>query len=151
MTNTRHGHHIPNSPEVPGPNARARCGGVTRCRGCKEDIATFLENRGSDSTNLLSSIGVATYSRISFDVEAVLVQVDKLQSIAIWCNGSIHFEDNGSGLQVPYIKVNVVRPPSERQTKAFVGDYIVYTNSGFRIYTESAFQRTFLPKKAVSA
>jgi hypothetical protein len=42
-----------------------------------------------------------------------------------------------------YIHVRVHNPKNPRQTKAFVGDWILYTERGYKVFTAKAFQANF--------
>lgn len=79
-----------------------------------------------------------TYTRKRLDVDAVQVSAENMEEVAEWCGGSI----KGDGT-TKHIKVNINRPLSERQTKAFVGDWVLHSVTGFRIYTPKAFENGF--------
>lgn len=80
------------------------------------------------------------YVRKPFEVEAVEVTQDNLEEVAKWCQGTIIEPENGSQA---FIKVRVARALNERQTKAYPGDWVLYAGTGFKVYTEKAFRRTF--------
>lgn len=83
------------------------------------------------------------YVRKPFEVEAVGVTEENLEALADWCHSEVRTEDDGR----KYVKVRVARAMNERQTKAFPGDWILYAGTGFKVYTDKAFERTFeLPK-----
>lgn len=79
------------------------------------------------------------YVRKPFEVEAVQVTTDNIDEVAAWCNGEVKEEENTS----KYIKVAVARVLNERQTKAFVGDWVLYAGTGYKIYTAKAFAKHF--------
>lgn len=84
------------------------------------------------------------YVRKPFEVEAVRVTQANLDKAAEWCGGEIKVETGKSGdLARQYIKVNVRNPIKERQTKAFVGDYILLAGNSFKVYTSRSFNLCF--------
>jgi hypothetical protein len=82
---------------------------------------------------------VAKYSRKPFVVDAIQVTGDNVTAVAEWCNGEVH-DANGPGT---YIKVQVKRALSARQTKAFVGDWVLKAGTGYKVYTPNAFANGF--------
>lgn len=85
-------------------------------------------------------------------VDAVQVTPEEFVAIALWCQGEIRYND---GEEVPekenidpskqHIHVRVHNPKSARQTKAFPGDWILYTERGYKVYTQKAFKASFDP------
>ena len=89
-----------------------------------------------------SEIALASqiYQRKIFLVEAVQVTEDDMSLTAQWCGGEV--------VQTPYtdkkhISVPVKRPLNRRQTTAFVGDWVLKANKGFKVYTDKAFKENF--------
>ena len=82
---------------------------------------------------------IHTYQRKTFIVEAVQVTADNLREAAQWCEGGLHIPADGPA----FVKVRVHRPLSERQTRAFVGDWILKTKNSFKVYPEKAFKSSF--------
>lgn len=77
-------------------------------------------------------------------VDAALVTEENMKEVAEWCNGTIlTFDETEKVKNVEYIKVRVQHPISQRQTKAFVGDFVLYGGKSFKVYPEGAFHRTF--------
>lgn len=86
------------------------------------------------------------YLRKQFKVEAVEVTVDNIAEAAEWVGGEIrHTKRVGDSekVNVPYVKVDVHNPLNERHTKAFIGDWILKSDAGFKVYTQKAFERAF--------
>lgn len=88
------------------------------------------------------------YARKPFHVEAVQVTTDNFNDLLAWCEGKEEwFErpgDQGNGKK--YIKVNVMQPMNPRQTRAFIGDWILFTEKGgFKVFTNKAFIESFDP------
>src|SRR5665811_2296227 len=89
------------------------------------------------------------FARKPFYIDAVQVTDENLQEVADWCQGEVrtevqaHSAPSGETGQAKYVKVRVHRALNERQTKAFVGDRVLYAGSGFKVYTEKAFENCF--------
>lgn len=84
------------------------------------------------------------YVRKPFEIDAVKVTDENIKEVAEWCNGDIRSAVMNTGeAEQPYIKVRVHNPIGERQTKAFVGDWVLYANNGFKVYMNKAFNRAF--------
>ncbi len=80
------------------------------------------------------------YARKPFHVDAVQVTADNIEEVASWCEGDIVGD---AETETRYVKVKVYRPITERQTKAFVGDWVLYAGTGFKVYTPKAFEKSF--------
>jgi hypothetical protein len=91
------------------------------------------------------------YVRKPLYVDAIQVTVDNMVEVAEWCQGEIrdHNDQPLSGVDVGnssinrYIHVRVHNPKTVRQTKAFTGDWILYTVRGYKVYTQKAFKNSF--------
>jgi hypothetical protein len=96
-----------------------------------------------------------TYLRRTFEIEAVRITHDNISEVAKWCLAEEKTQTRpakkgeGSGYvqEVPYLKVDVLRPLNERQTMAFIGDWILKTGTSFKIYTDIAFHKNFVKKE----
>lgn len=73
-------------------------------------------------------------------VDAVKVSSSNFNDIAEWCQGEILFDKEAGE---SYIKVRVHMPQNPKQTKAFVGDWVLYTDRGYKVYTNKAFWGSF--------
>lgn len=80
--------------------------------------------------------------RKPFLVDYVLVTEENMEEAAKWCGGRIRTSRHDN-VSVRYIKVEVTRPANPRQTKALAGDRILHTSSGFRVYMDIPFQKSF--------
>ena len=93
------------------------------------------------------------YIRKPLYVDAVQVTADNLYEIAQWCQGTVkdyndntlHDSDAGNVAKERYIAVRVHNPKNARQTKAFVDDWILYTERGYKVYMGKAFKSSFEP------
>jgi hypothetical protein len=90
------------------------------------------------------------YVRKPLYVDAVQVTEKNFIDIARWCFGEIGNIDESpvdhTTEVMPskqFIHVRVHNPKNSRQTKAFVGDWILYTERGYKVYTTKAFQANF--------
>lgn len=84
------------------------------------------------------------YARKSFEVDAVRVTADNIEEVAAWCKGTVIVETDEQNKLQQYIKVDVQNVLNDRQTQAFVGDWVLYASNGFKVYTSKAFNKTFL-------
>jgi hypothetical protein len=94
-------------------------------------------------------VETTTYKRKPIYVEAVKVTEENFTEVASWCQGAIVAKhgmtlDNLRDDKTKHIKVRVVKPQKPRQTKAFVGDWVLYSEyHGYKVYTETAFRNAF--------
>jgi hypothetical protein len=90
------------------------------------------------------SVTTARYVRKPLVVDAVRVTEKNFDEIATWCQGEIRKEESdGTGPGRRYIRIRVHYPKNIRQTKAFVGDWILYTDKGYKVYVNQAFITSF--------
>lgn len=92
------------------------------------------------------SVSTTKYIRKPLYVDAVRVTNDNFDEIAVWCQGEIvvpGIDDEGHSGDKKYIKIRVHNPKIPRQTTAFVGDWVLYTERGYKIYTSKAFHSSF--------
>lgn len=90
------------------------------------------------------SVTTTKYIRKPLYVAAVRVTAANFDEIANWCQGEVQQDDipdKGSGKK--YIRVRVHNPKNVRQTQAFVGDWLLYTERGYKVYTNKAFRSSF--------
>lgn len=84
-------------------------------------------------------INTETYIRKPLYVDAVRVTEENFDEIRAWVSGKI--EKDGAK---KFIRVFVKDPKIPRQTKAYVGDWILWTErGGHKVYTPKAFERDF--------
>lgn len=99
----------------------------------------------------IPALDVQKYVRKPLYVDAVKVTEENFSDMVRWCFGEVGNIDEtpidpAAELQPTkqYIHVRVHNPKNPRQTKAFVGDWILYTERGYKVYTEKAFQANFV-------
>lgn len=92
-------------------------------------------------------MGVTTkkYVKKPLYVEAVRVTRKNFRELTKWCSGKIQTEqaDSTQSPGAKYIKIQAHNPINNRQTKAFVGDWILKTDRGFKVYTHQTFTQSF--------
>lgn len=91
------------------------------------------------------SVITTRYVRKPLHVDAVRITEENFEEIAAWCQGEIQQDDVpvGTGPGKKFIKIRVHNPKNPRQTKAFVGDWLLYTERGYKVYTNKAFNSSF--------
>lgn len=82
---------------------------------------------------------IGRYIRKPFEVDAVEVTAENMEEVASWCQGDVRTDDDGKN----YIKVRVQRPLNESQTRAYVGDRVLYAGTGYKVYKPKAFKSSF--------
>lgn len=80
-----------------------------------------------------------TYIRRPFYVEVVEVTEGNFDAVAEWVDGVVGREHGKD-----FIRVQVHNAQNDRQTKAFVGDFILQGKAGFKVFTKSAFETSFM-------
>ena len=88
------------------------------------------------------TVETTRYVRRPFYIEAVQVTENNMGEVAAWCVGNVLEKDSRSG-PVSYVHVNVTHPVNERQTMAFVGDWVLKAGTTFKVYTTRAFEQNF--------
>lgn len=90
------------------------------------------------------------YIRKPLIVDAVQVTADNFAEIAKWCSGEILNNDEtepGDGVVNPggqFIRIRVSMPKNVRQTRAYVGDWVLWAErGGYKIYTQRTFEEAF--------
>lgn len=103
----------------------------------------------------MGTVKTTKYVRKPLYVDAVQVTNENFQDVIAWCHGDVGVIGAEAGTEVRpaegaeldpskhFIRIRVHNPQSPRQTKAFVGDWILYTDRGYKIYTEKAFKDNF--------
>lgn len=88
------------------------------------------------------------YIRKPFEVFAVQVSHSNMDEVAEWCSGVIESQDSEGRHR--FIRVPVKNSLNDRQTKAFVGDWVLRAKDSFKSYTSRAFEKSFDPVMEVS-
>lgn len=99
------------------------------------------------------SIRPTKHARKPFVVDAIQVTKENMAEVADWCSGVLTNDDPDAGTDAEplFIAVDVNRPLNVRQTKAYPGDWVLnLVGSGFKVYTDKAFQKSFDEVKTLS-
>lgn len=97
------------------------------------------------------TLKIEKFERIPFPVNRVEITDSNMAEVAKWCGGAVRFttknvrgEDGEfKRTKVRYIKVDVHNPLNDRQSRGFVGDSILESDMGFKVYTQRAFEKAF--------
>ncbi len=90
------------------------------------------------------AIETQKYIRKPLYVEAVRISTANFNEIVSWCQGEVQQEeDPAKGTIKKFIKVRVHNPKNPRQTRAYIGDWLLYTERGYKVYTNKAFHTSF--------
>lgn len=98
---------------------------------------------------MTESVTPVRYAKKVFYIEAVRVTLTNMEQVAEWCGGVVQHtraKPEKDYPASPYVKVNVHNPRTVRQTRAFVGDWVVKAeNNVWRTYPHKAFCLAFEP------
>lgn len=84
------------------------------------------------------------FVRKPFVVEGLEVTAENIAEVAEWCGGEVRESNGKRGYRVQqYIKVAVKNPLNDRQTRAYVGDWVLSASTGFKVYSKKAFVASF--------
>lgn len=87
------------------------------------------------------------FVRKPFPVDAVRVTLENIDEVAAWCGGEVRLGAGRPGRKVEietYIKVPADRPLNEKQTQAYIGDWVLKAETGgFKVYTNRAMDNSF--------
>ena len=93
------------------------------------------------------------FVRKPFPVKAVQVTADNMAEVARWCGGqvlTITKEGEAGDGPLParsFVRVPVFQARNDRQQQAYIGDWVLEAERGFKVYTNSAFRNHFEPKQ----
>jgi hypothetical protein len=86
------------------------------------------------------------WTRNSFDVEAVRVTEENIREVANWCGGTV--AKSLTDYPKLYVCLDTVHYNKHRQTKAFVGDWIIHVDDEFKHYRDKSFRLAYQSKAA---
>lgn len=78
------------------------------------------------------------YVRKPFYIDAVQISAQNITEVARWVDGEVRSDKHGQ-----YVKVRVHHPMNDRQTKAYIGDWVLYAGTSYKVYTPKAFTNSF--------
>jgi hypothetical protein len=90
----------------------------------------------------LSGLRIVRATRKPFYVDAVRVTAGNMPAVCEWTGGELMATPPAEGLK-RYVKVPVEGARNERQTRAFVGDWVLKANGKFKVYTNKAWNNGF--------
>lgn len=114
-----------------------------------------LSNEKKEVPKKMESIDIQKFVRRPFAVRGLRVTVENHEAVAEWANGVIQYDDVNH--KKFFIKIDVKNALNEKQKQARVGDWVLNTQKGFKIYTNRAFHANFVgaedvePKKPAPA
>ncbi len=77
-------------------------------------------------------------------VDAVRVTAENISDVSEWCTGEVRtIQKPGETTEEKHIKVRVHQPLTDRRTQAFIGDWVLSVGPGFKVYTNTAFRKSF--------
>lgn len=79
------------------------------------------------------------YTRKPFPVNAIQITADNMEEVAKAIGSEIRTDHHGA----KYVYVEVFKPLNDRQTKGYIGDWMLSANNGYKAYTDKAFQNSF--------
>jgi hypothetical protein len=85
------------------------------------------------------TLDIQNYRHKPTYVQAVCVTAENMAEIAEWCKGNVLNNDEMKS----YVKVPVIRAINERQTEAYVGDWVLKAGTSFKVYTPKGFEKGF--------
>jgi hypothetical protein len=87
------------------------------------------------------------YARKPFFVDAVQVTEENLEQVAEWVPGAHIRTQRVNDVDKRYLKLKITKPQNDRQTKAFPGDWVLFSEESgeYKVYTKNAFNRAFEP------
>lgn len=83
------------------------------------------------------------FTRKSFEVEAVRVTHENFEEVRAWCDGEEHGSEHGR-----YFQIDIKTQVSQRARRAHIGDWVLRSGTGFRVYTNNAFRDFFIPVRS---
>lgn len=93
-----------------------------------------------NTTKENSTMETSTYQSVPYQIEAVQVTDDNMVEVAEWAHALL---DRTGPHEPTFIKVDVKNPLSEKQTMAFVGDWVLKGKNGFKVYKDRPFKNNF--------
>ena len=145
MAYTSHGHHIPGTiDDHQRPEKIARCGGPMLCKVCSKQASMYNHPSNTTLHGKKEPMKITKFARKSFQVEGVQVTAENINEVAEWCGGDIRYRRGNKTPEDMYIYVNVVRPLNERQKRAYLGNWVLKSDRGWKVFTENAFNESFV-------
>src|SRR4051794_28930401 len=97
------------------------------------------------------TVETARYVRKPLYVDAIQVTAENFEEVAKWSMGDVMnnetfapIGDNPIDPSIQHIRIRVSNPQSPKQTRAYVGDWVLYTEKGYKIYAQKPFEDNFV-------
>ena len=92
-----------------------------------------------------TTLSTTHFVRKPFFVDGIRVTKENMEEVASWCKGIMKETQpkEKNKRPSPYIEVEVHRPANDRQKRAFIGDWVLQAENGFKVYTDAALKATF--------
>ena len=91
----------------------------------------------------MSDLKLVRLARKVFELEGIRVTEENMKTVNDWCEGEVITKDDRGEDITPFIRVRVLRPLNDRQTKAYPGDWVLYSGKGFKVYSDRALKNDF--------
>lgn len=90
------------------------------------------------------ALDIKQYTPKQVPVMATQITSDNMGEVAEWCSGEIRTEAVSETTTQNYIKVPAYRAMNERQTKGYLGDWILKRGETIKVYTDNAFRKGYV-------
>lgn len=81
------------------------------------------------------------FTSVPVRIEGIRVTAENMAEVAAWCEGEVRTDADTNRA---YIKVDVFRPMTKRQTTAFAGDWVTISRTGNKVYLHQSFRKAFV-------
>lgn len=93
----------------------------------------------NEKKEVKKSMDIQKFVRRPFAVRGVQVTEENIHEVSEWVGGEVKL--NGAGKQ--YIQVDVKHALNDKQKQAFIGDWVLNTKKGNKVYMDRAFKANF--------
>lgn len=96
----------------------------------------------------MSELNLRYFSRKPLYIEAIQVTSENIQAVTDWCNGTLVEGEvidsvNATAIFLAFIKVPMKKPENVRRTQAYIGDWVLKSTTGFKVYFDRSFRHSF--------
>ena len=89
----------------------------------------------------MQGLGIEIWERNSFEVEAVQVTSQNIGAVALWTEGEVCRQQTHNGRW--YVLVDTVEYNRLKQTKVFVGDWVIKVQNQFKHYRNDSLRLAY--------
>ena len=132
MANTKHGHHIPGSPEV--PRSSVDCPGYESCRECVDEAYNWEPE--PEVAGMAIEDQFTTFVRKPFTVQAIRVTRENIHELSMLLGELREPPDED-----PFIRVDKKRVPNVYNVK--LGYWVTKMGPQIRAYNPDVFEQQF--------